>query len=391
MTFPPRRPLSPPRENPFGFGDVAVGALFTDRAAEIAELGEDVRSGQNVLVLAPRRFGKTSLLAAVTERLRADGVLVAYADLLRATSKARFAEVLARALYAGLESGTGRGVHRAVEFFRGLSLRPKVTINQDGTPSFELAGGAAERDLDTLIEQLLMMPGEVATRRGKRVVLVLDEFQEVVEIDPTLPALIRSVFQLQPEVSHVYLGSRQHLLQRVFTDVNQPLYNSAKVMGLGPISPDLFTPFIRERFLHSEKAIQPEAIAALLRHTGGHPHDTQKLCSFTWNLVPPGGTATPQTVEDALARALSTDTARYTQLWDSLTVNQRRLLEAIARANTPVVPLSEDFRQTHRLGAYATADRALQALLERGYVERASRDTFEIPDLFLRLWLQTGA
>ena len=93
-----RRRADRPRANPFRFGDVAIGEQFTDRAAELDALLGDLRSGQNVLVLAPRRFGKTSLIVAAAERLRKDDVLVAYADLLRVTTKTRFAEALAAAL-----------------------------------------------------------------------------------------------------------------------------------------------------------------------------------------------------------------------------------------------------------------------------------------------------
>src|ERR1700694_2409669 len=258
-----RRRADRPRATPFRFGDVAIGEQFTDRAAELDALLGDLRSGQNVLVLAPRRFGKTSLIVAAAERLRKDDVLVAYADLLRVTTKTRFAEALAAALYDGLEPPFGRLVQRAAEFFRDLSLRPKVTVNPDGTPSFELAAGADERDIDATLDQLFALPGVVAKRRSRRVVMVLDEFQEIVAIAPDLPARMRAVFQFQPEVAHVYLGSRQHLLRRVFTDANQPLYNSAKGMAPGPIVPEGFSAFITERYSASGKTITPEATTAL--------------------------------------------------------------------------------------------------------------------------------
>src|SRR5438045_5547890 len=90
------------RSNPFRFGDVATGEHFANRKAEIAELVRDLRSGQSVLVISPRRYGKTSLITAVLERVRKRGVLVAYVDLLRTTTKERFADQLA---------GSVRGSH----------------------------------------------------------------------------------------------------------------------------------------------------------------------------------------------------------------------------------------------------------------------------------------
>jgi hypothetical protein len=117
------------RRNPFRFGDVATGKHFTDRRAEIAEFVRDLHSGQSVLVISPGRYGKTSLITAVLERVHKQHILVAYVDLLRTTTKERFANQLAAALYAGLPPAAERAVHRAGELFQSLPLRPKITLN----------------------------------------------------------------------------------------------------------------------------------------------------------------------------------------------------------------------------------------------------------------------
>jgi hypothetical protein len=375
--------------NPFRFGDVATGEHFTDRKNEIKELVRDLRSGQNVLVISPRRYGKTSLITAVLDRVRKQHVLVAYVDLLRTTTKERFANQLAAALYAGLTPAVERAIHRAGELFQSLPLRPKITLNEDGTPSFEFTAAPGTTDIDQTIDRLLELPQHVASRRKRQVVLVLDEFQEIVTLDPELPARMRATFQFQSEVAHVYLGSRQHLLRTVFTDANSPLYNSAKVFPLGPIEREPFSRFIAERFASTSVEITNEAVTHLLVITNGHPHDTQKLGYFTWAAAEGEGTAaTPDIVERALAAAIATDTARYTELWDGLTINQRRLLEAIGSAVPTDVALSEDFRRRHRLGAYATVERALDSLIERGLVDREGRARVAVPDIFLRRWLR---
>ena len=78
--------------------------------------------------------------------------------------------------------------------------------------------------------------------------LIFDEFQEVVDIDPTLPRLMRAVFQEQPEVAHVYLGSKRHMMRRLFSDENEPFWRSAKPVELGVIAPEPFAAYIVERF-----------------------------------------------------------------------------------------------------------------------------------------------
>src|SRR5437764_11851465 len=186
-----------PRRNPFRFGDVATGEHFTNRTAEVRELVGDLRSGQNVLVISPRRYGKTSLITTVLERLRKQGVLVAYVDLLRMTTKERFADQLASALYHGLTPTVERAVHRAGELFQSLPLRPKITLNQDGTPSFEFTTAPGTTDIDQTIDHLLELPQHVASRRKRQAVLALDEFQEIVTLDSELPARMQASFQFQ--------------------------------------------------------------------------------------------------------------------------------------------------------------------------------------------------
>jgi hypothetical protein len=380
-----------PRRNPFRFGDVATGEHFTNRQTETTELVSDLRSGQSVLVISPRRYGKTSLITAVIDKIRKQQVLVAYVDLLRTTTKERFASQLAAALYAGLTPAVERAVHRGGELFQSLPLRPKITLNQNGTPSFEFTAAPGTTDIDQTVDGLLALPQEIATRRKRQAVIVLDEFQEVVALDPDLPARMRATFQFQADVAHVYLGSRQHLLRNVFTDTNSALYNSAKVFPLGPIARAAFGQFIAERFASTGLSIADDAVAHLLDITDGHPHDTQKLGYFTWSLAESqNAPASVDIVEQAYATAITTDTARYTELWDGLTTNQRRLLEAIGQARPTEEVLSEDFRRRYRLGAYATAERALEALVERGFVEREGRSRVLVPDVFLRQWLRTS-
>lgn len=218
------------------------------RQSELATLMTDLRAGVNVVLIAPRRYGKSSLLTRAVEQLRQLDVLTAYVDLERTPSKERFAAHLARAVHDGLLGRTEQALQRATEWFSQLRVRPRISLSEGGKPAFEFVGSAAQVDIDATIEQLLELAETVARDRQARVVIVFDEFQEVLGLDPTLPALMRSVFQREDHVAHVFLGSRQRLLRQVFADRRQPLYRPARPMTLGPISTDEFGPFIRSRF-----------------------------------------------------------------------------------------------------------------------------------------------
>ena len=375
-------------QTPFRFGEIVEGDYFTDRETEVRSLGDDVRHGLNVVLISPRRFGKTSLVLRVIDDLRREGVLVAYVDLLRAPSKERLAAHLAAAIYGGLESPFDRARQRAATFFQHLRIHPKPTLNPDGSFSFEFGVGMVDEDLDAdvTLEQLLAMPAATARERQRRVALVLDEFQEVVELDPHLPALMRSIFQTQGEVAHLFLGSRQHLLRRVFTDRGQPLYRLAKPMTLGPIPHDVLVPFLGERFAAGRSQITNDAARRLVSITNGHPNDTQELGHFAWALaVAEGRPATPDVVERALEAVVDVEDARFTDLWESLSAHQRLVLLAIAVDEGQGL-YRDQTRRRHRLGPAARVQKAAQRLVDRELVEPVASEGYRVPDVFLRAW-----
>src|SRR4029078_12049581 len=88
--------------------------------------------------------------------------------------------------------------------------------------------------------------------------------------------------------SHVYLGSKRHLLEPIFQDKNEAFWRSAKQLEVGMISPVQFNGFLVERFKSSGKTITDEAVDRLLASSGGHPYGTQELAYFAWELVPGG-------------------------------------------------------------------------------------------------------
>src|SRR5260370_10055460 len=146
------------QEPPFRFGQIVSDQYFVGRTAEIASLTADLRTATHVVLISPRRFGKTSLVLRVLRELERDDVLVAYVDLLRTPSKERFASHLASAVYHGLLGRGGQALQRATEWFSQLPIRPKITLNSDGTPSFEFAGGAPSQDVAPTIQHILQLP-----------------------------------------------------------------------------------------------------------------------------------------------------------------------------------------------------------------------------------------
>ncbi len=372
-------------DNPFRFGALALDEAFTDRERELDELVADVRNGQDVVVLAPRRYGKTSLVRRAAERLRRGRVLVAQVDLMTTPTPAKLADRLARAIHDDVATPLLRARERA-RVFQSLRVRPTVTVDpEDGSLSFsfDLSAAAPEDTWDTL-ERLLELPAALAAERGRKVALVFDEFQEVLDIDARLPRLMRAVFQAQPEVAHVYLGSRRHMMRRLFADEQEPFWRSAKQVTLGVIAPELWVPFLRERFAGTGRRLDDAALDGALAITGGHPYATQELMYFLWQATPRRGVTDAARLEEALAGVLRSEHAHFSLLWGRAAGAQRRLLLALARERGH--PLSGAYRARHRLPAASTVQRALETL-ERDEVVVRDSGLARIAEPFLAEWL----
>ncbi|MFL5953591.1 MAG: AAA family ATPase [Gaiellaceae bacterium] len=375
----------PRHQNPFRYGQLALDEAFTDRERETRELVRDLWSGQNVVLFAPRRYGKSSLVWRAAQQLIAEeGMRVAHVDLLATPSKEKFAEKLAATIYEDVAPPLARARDRVTSLFGGLRISPSVTFDTAGGISFSFAAGHAPQDVDATLERLFELPAQLAAEHKLHVAIVFDEFQEIVALDPRLPALMRSVFQRQPEVAHVYLGSKRKMMNRLFNDENEPFWRSAKQMEIGPIDPNEFVPFIEAQFARTDRGLATGVIDNVLTITRGHPYATQELCYFLWDLVPEGFSAMAGDVEDALAAVLRSEHAHFSRVWEDAARGQRLVLQALAAE--PHTPISEEYRRRHNLPPDATVRKALRTL---GDDEIVTRDVsgYRIAEPFLAEWI----
>jgi uncharacterized protein len=374
--------------NPFRYGSLALDEAFADREAEVQELKFDVLNGQDVVVMAPRRYGKSSLIWRTMQELDASGVLVAYVNLMTTPTRERLAEKLAAAIHEQLASPLGRAREAALAPFRGLRVSPQVTVSpEDGSYTFSFGVGHVGADIDATLERLLELPGELAASRERRVALVLDEFQEIEEIDAGLPRLMRTIFEQQPDVARVYLGSRRHMMDRIFNDENEPFWRSAKKLELDVIEPDLFAPFIRRRFEETRKGAADEVVTALLDVTAGHPYATQELCYFLWEQTPFDTTAGEPELLGALEGVLRSEHAHFQLRWDQASAAQKLVLQALA--SEPGRPLTGAYRSRYQLPSVATLQSALRALGERELVMQGPDGAYRIAEPFLAEWINS--
>lgn len=366
-------------KNPFVYGKSVVGEEFADRKEEIRELMLDLKSGQNVLIYSPRRYGKTSLMLEVLSRLRAEGFLTIYVDLFPLTTLTNFAELYAAAIAQAVETTKDKIVNFLKKI---LSVSPKVTVGEKVRIEF----GLPAVDPADVLSKLYDLPEEVAKKKKKKAVVVFDEFQEIAKLDgEQIERELRTKIQHHRRVAYVFMGSKRHLLRLMFQTKARALYKIAKVYPLGKIEVDGFKEFIRRKFRDGGFTITDESVSRILEMSQGHPYYTQQLCHELWNLCQPDQKIEVADVEAAIGKMLTINSEVYTQIWEGLTWTQRAVLSAIAKDIRDLH--SREFVVRYGLASPQHVQKALLALDRKELVER-SDGRWEVTDIFFKEWLR---
>lgn len=370
--------------NPFQYGGIVGPEAFCNRAQELHDLKRAATNGDRLLIYAERRLGKTSLVKHVLDSLSKQDFLPIYIDLWATGGTASFVKTAAKAIAEAAATRADKLLETSKELFRHLI--PSLTLDESGNPLIQF-GARSGIERERALEDVLEAPAKLAQKHSRRVVVVYDEIQQIMDYgDDTVERTLRSHMQMHQRIAYFLLGSRKHLIQRLFRDRNRPLYQSAGFYPLGPIRTEDWVPFIRERFEAARKPMAEAHIEALCAWTEGHPFYTQHLAHAVWEITPEGEAVTEETLQAALALLLRRVSYPYMVLWESLTSNQQQLLWGLAAEVLPAKPFAQAFLKKYDLAA-SSAHRAAAGLLERDVVDREG-EGFIISDRFFRLWIQ---
>jgi len=360
--------------NPFQYGGVVSGDSFCNRTQEAIDLRRSVENAEKLFVYSERRLGKTSLIRKVLAELPAQDYLTVYIDLWPTDGETSFVLTCAKAFTEAMASNTDKLLQIAKTFFSRLV--PSITSNDEGRAVISFGFDQKRPDLP-LLEEVLAMPARAAEKAGKRIVVVFDEFQQILEYESdTVERLLRSSIQHQTDVAYIFCGSRKHLIREMFMDSQRPLYRSGAHYPLGLIGEAHWQTFIREKFEETGKL------------TEGHPFYTQHLCHPIWELCEDGCEVAPDLVGKATELLLDRESYAFMNLWDSLSRNARRLLKGVAVDGPGVQVFSAEFIRRHQLGSSSNAQRAVEVLLKKDIIDK-EEDGFVIPDRFFRLWINS--
>jgi len=349
-------------ENPFKFGTIVEGEYFTDRVNEVAYISQFVSSANHLILISPRRFGKSSVVAKAVKQSGRKHMTV---NLQQVTSVADLSAKLLREFFKVHPLERIRHLISHFRIIPTVSTNP-VTGAMDVSFQPGVDGGVLLEDVLSLIER--------THSEQDRMIVVLDEFQEIRDIAPKLDRQLRAIMQQQKNINYILLGSQESMMTDIFENKKSPFYHFGELMRLGKLPRNDFHHYLTERLASCFPESHDDLSDRILDYTACHPYYSQQLAAIVWQT----GVLQPDT-EDALTAAIEQIVRAhgldYERLWMNFNRTNKWILQRLATAK----PLQSGEHRT------STIYSALKRLQKDGYV--IYTDRYELEDPFFKAWL----
>jgi len=362
-------------KKPFHYGGTVGNQHFCNRTSEIKELKTDIDTGLNLLLYAPRRFGKTSL---VLHTLGQTEYQYIFLDFMSIVDEHEFINEYFNAISKSL----GTTADKVVEFFKKiLKIKPNISVDFDisGNSSFKL--NFLHKENSAVLKEVLELPYLYAKYHNKRVVVVFDEFQEVVNLG--IEDKLRAVLQHHEDmVSYIFLGSKKSIMTNLFFDRSKPFYKSVKHIPIDKIDSGHWQQYIKDGFETNGKKIESKQIEMILEVSKGFPYYTQQIASELFNM-------TEKEVDNvAVAKAVDSILEKEEDLflneWNHLSQYQKKALKFLIYFG------GENIYQKEKMIEYnftsSSLKKAVEGLVAKDVID-TKKNIFYLQDPLFELFL----
>jgi uncharacterized protein len=340
---------------------LATGLAFCNRKKELQRLKYNIKGNNPILIISPRRYGKTSLCLKAFDQLKLPYTKI---DLYKAFSEEDIERFILNgigALLGKLEKTPKKLIALAGDFFSNIHVN--VSIAKDGLKlDFNKRKKTPKENILNALEKL----HKIAEKRQKKVILYLDEFQVVGEVcsNYAIEAVIREVAQMSEYISFVFSGSNRHLIQQQFHDKKRPFYKLCDEINLDRISETDYEKHLKKASVDKWGCeLHNNTVSTILQHTKCHAYYFNKLCSILWQ----GNQPTPKLVDSAWINFVDENKSAIERELSLLTINQRKILTILAEEDGVIEPFGKAFLSKINM-SNSSAARSIKPLLNKDYI-----------------------
>ena len=349
-------------KNPFKFGTLVDGEFFTDRVTELESIQRMLDSENHLVLISPRRFGKSSLVA---KAVKASGRPSISLNMQNMLSIEDFASKILRELFRLYP------LERIRHLMTHFRIAPMVSTNPI-TNGIDVSVQPVINCI-VLLEDAMALLEKVSTE-NKKLIVVFDEFQEIMNIRKGLDKQLRSIMQEQQHLNYILLGSQESMMTEIFERKKSPFYHFGKLMHLSKIPYEDFKTYVAER-LPLKEASQNSVVDDILSFTGLHPYYTQQLSAQVWEMMT-YDRLFDNVVSEAVNAIIQAHDLDFERLWLSFNRTDRFIMQSLSSNKNPM---------QNRQMATSTTFSAIKRLMKAGYVIRT--EDYEVEDPFFKTWI----
>lgn len=353
--------------NPFKFGTIVQGEFFTDRIEELEHVKQMLDSENHLVLISPRRFGKSSLITKVLQQTGRPSITI---DFMKVLST----EDLAAQILIGIFRL--HKMEKLKHFLAHFRIAPSISYNPI-TEGWDVSFMPLMEKASVALEDAMGLLQKITTPKN-RLIIVFDEFQEVNEISPSLAKQLRAIIQHQEGMNYIFMGSQESMMNEIFEKKKSPFYHFGQRMNLKKIPYMDFFSYITSRLPDMENEEKEKIANEILQFTNVHPSYSQQLAAATYNIIVYGHTA-DNAVCQAIRQQVEEHGLDYERLWISLKRTDRKILTLLAKKVNPL---------TDRSLPTSTAFSAIKRLVKQGYVIKST--SYELEDPFFGEWVLHG-
>ncbi len=369
-------------EKAFVYGMSVAGNNFTDRIEETKRIKADFEHGINVILISPRRMGKTSLIKKVISEIDNPMIKVVYMDVYDCRSEYDFYNRFAEAIMRSISNKLEQVMENIKQFL--VRVSPKISFSPEPTSEFSLSLGITPKDYSP--EEILNLPERIAKEKGIHIVVCIDEFQQIGEFPESLivQKRLRGVWQHHQNVSYCFLGSKRHLMENIFQNRRMPFYMFGEMLHLDCIPTEYWVPFICSRFEKYGKYISPEYATTICETVKNYSSYVQQLA---WNVM----AETEEKVDDesmqnGINALLQQCNSLFVQQTENLTTYQLNFIRLVCRGIHSGFT-AQSIADTYPLGSKSNIDRIKKALEDKEIITIKKEGVF-LSDCVFELWFK---
>ena len=370
-------------ETPFVFGKIASHQDFTDRVVETQQLLDNFRGLVNTVLISPRRWGKSSLVAKASEiyAQESDKNIVVHIDLFNCRTVDKFYETFAKELISATNTAFEEFVSSSLKYLSRFAPNFQAS---DPAGSFELSFGIDIRDKKISFDEILDLPQTIAREKGKHIIVCIDEFQTIKDYDDSFAfqCSLRAHWQKHQDVAYCLFGSKRNMMIDLFADSQNPFYKFGDLIFLQKIASEDWVKFIIERFEETGKYISEEVAFKIAQMVECHPYYVQQLSQLSWFRT--HLECTEDIVKEAFSSLCAQLSLVFSHIIDGLTPSQIGFLQAVADGVSSFT--SQAVLAKYRLGSSANVKNIKQALEKKELID-IQPGRIEIQDPVLKFWM----